>query len=137
MTPESEPKTFEEQSLTSSSSGSKRYDSETTTTTSSASSSLRELARAKHRRQNDLFGFLEDEEDLPSSQGAVHPTVLPAFTDPEDMGKDINSFFNQLTLAPNTIKSFEADETKWLQDQLDHFKQKLPEFDNFVQSMKT
>lgn len=122
-------------SITSSSSGSKRYD----TDGSSASSSLRELARTRQRRQDDLFGFLEDEEQelSTSAPGAASPAVLLPFLagPPRDFGSELDVFVREMSTPPS-IRSFDLDDTKWLKEQLEHFKRKSADLDSFIHSMR-
>ncbi|CAD5234828.1 unnamed protein product [Bursaphelenchus xylophilus] len=122
------------QSITSSSSGSKRFDSETS---SSASSSLRDMVRNKQRIQDELFGFIDEDEDYSIPSVSSPSTILPALSnDVDDFGDDLNLFVKEMSSAPSSIKSFDLDELKLLDQQIEHFKGKTNGFDNFVKSMK-
>lgn len=124
-----------------SSGGSKRYDSDAST-----SSSIRESIRQKQKKTDEVFGFLEDEEDF---------TAAANIPIAEEIGPDLDAFVKELSVAPRSINSFSTpnDDMKLLNEQvrlydrllqslsflfqLEYFKQKAPMLDNFITSMLT
>ncbi|CAD5228939.1 unnamed protein product [Bursaphelenchus okinawaensis] len=122
------------QSITSSSSGSKQYDSGAS---SSASSSLRDMVRNKQRIQDELFGFIDEDEDYSIPSTSSPSTVLPPIaTDVDGFGDDLNIFVKEMSSAPSSIKSFDMEDMNLIDKQIEHFKGKTSVLDNFVQSMK-
>ncbi|KAI6191181.1 Autophagy-related protein 13-like protein [Aphelenchoides bicaudatus] len=102
-----------------SSGASKRYDSDAST-----SSSIRETIRQKQRRTDEIFGFLEDDEDLANKTTEVRfeplaSSPLHAFIPlTEEIGPDLDAFVKEFSMAPRNINSFGNDDFKLLNEQI-------------------
>lgn len=84
---------------------------------------MRENVRQKHRKTDEIFGFLEDDEDLqkPSEQRneQIASSPLQAFIPlPEEIGPNLDEFVKEVTIAPRTINSFSNDDLKHLNEQV-------------------
>lgn len=100
------------------SSASKRYDSDAST-----SSSIRETIRQKQRKTDEIFGFLEDDEELDKPIEAkfepLASSPLQAFIPmTEEIGPELDAFVKEMSMAPRTINSFVNDDLKLLNEQV-------------------